>query len=144
MEALRDWGQTMHESDLKAGLLKLNSSLQFDPGGRLDLNHPFIDSRQGVFYNNRHICSMERGIIPEFNVWGVVTYKDAFGEEHKRRSHIVKVGWRHTLQVMVDRGVPNVTWPRLSLVLGVLQKDFVGDPMECAIAKGTDYELRPR
>lgn len=128
-----DFGQTMDEKTLKDGLLKLNSNFVFDPGGRLNMYHPQISTRQGVYIGLNHICSMERGAaIPEYNVWGLVKDRKTGS---LRKSHIVRVGWRHTLQVIVDRRVPGVTWDQIHRVFDIVRKDFVGEPMMLEVAR---------
>ena len=113
----------MTDREFQAGLLKLNPNFTFDVGGRKGGWHPFIATRQSVYLNMpdntvQHVCSMERGAaIPEYNVWGVV---------NNRKSHVVKVGWRHTMQVMVECKIPGVTWDNLYRVFNIQKKDFVG------------------
>ena len=133
MDIGQDFGQTMSEKEIKEGLLKLNSNFVFDPGGRLNMYHPQIGTRQGVYLGLKHLCALERGAaIPEYNVWGLV--KDTQTGE-KRKSHIVRVGWRHTFQVLVDRRVPGVTWDSLHRVFNMVKKDFVGEPMMLDVAR---------
>jgi len=128
----------MTEQEFKAGLLKLNPNFTFDVGGRAGGWHPFIGTRQSVYLTQpngtvRHVCAMERGAaIPEFNVWGVVTDTQTGS---KRKSHVVKVGWRHSLQVMVDRKVPGITWENLYRVFNIQKKDFVGTPDMLDVAR---------
>ncbi len=54
---------------VEAGLRDLNHEMHFDLGARFGLWHPYADTRQGVYYRELHICSMDRGVIPEFKVW---------------------------------------------------------------------------
>ena len=75
-----DFGQALNSAVVEAGLRELNPEIQFDLGARHDLWHPYIETRQGVYYRELHICSMDRGIIPEFKVW-----------ETKKR--IVQIPW---------------------------------------------------
>ena len=44
--------------------------MHFDLGAALGQWHPYIERRQGVFFQGSHICSMDRGMIPEFKAWG--------------------------------------------------------------------------
>jgi len=64
-------GKPLHESTIKAGLRELNPGMHFDLGAAIGQWHPYIGKRQGVFYQGAHICSMDRGMIPEFKAWGV-------------------------------------------------------------------------
>jgi len=121
IESVRDFGETMSEKKLKDGLLKLQPALQFDPGARLDKWHPNIERWQGIYHNLRHVGSMSRGIIPEFNVWGVA--KDRAG--NKVKSHIHLIGWRWTMLALVDRGVPGITWDSLINVFKLDRKKII-------------------
>ena len=96
-------------------------AVMIDPA--LGYFHPNMDRWQGIWLNDRHLCSMDRGpVVPEFHVWKVV--KDPDGS--KRISHIERCGWRHTFKRLVDKGVPNVTWENLNKVFGVDYKVYVG------------------
>lgn len=64
-----DFGHGLSSATVEAGLRELNPEIKFDLGGTHSLWHPYIDTRQGVYYRELHICSMDRGIIPEFKVW---------------------------------------------------------------------------
>lgn len=66
-------GRSFDSATLEQGLRELCPALHFDMGSKLGLPHPFIQDRQGVFYDGRHICSMDRGIVPEKKQWTVVT-----------------------------------------------------------------------
>ena len=134
---ITDFGKTIPEHEFKRALLKINSCIHFDVAGRMNWVHPQIATRQSVYWNNRFVAPMERGMLPEFNVWGVLT--DSLG--NKRRSHIVRVGWRHTLHTMIARGVPNLNWDNICLILGVRKKDFVGDQMEMDIKESGDLRM---
>ena len=64
-----DFGNGISSALIESGLRDLNAELKFDLGGTHGLYHPYIDTRQGVYYRERHICSMDRGIVPEFKIW---------------------------------------------------------------------------
>ncbi len=64
-----DFGHTLSSAVIEAGLRDLNPELHFDLGARFGLWHPYIDTRQGVYYRELHLCSMDRGVVPEFKVW---------------------------------------------------------------------------
>lgn len=68
-EALHDFGRFVPEAKLKAALKSLNPGFHFDVGGNLDMPHPQMSIRQGVYFNGQHVCSMDRGNIPEYKVW---------------------------------------------------------------------------
>lgn len=121
---VESFGETMAEQTLVKGLRELNPDLVFDPAGKLGHYHPMLDNRFGVWLNDRHVSAMERGpAIPEFNVWVVQPVT-------KELSHIVRVGWRHTLDNLVNKGVPGVTWVTLLKKFGIERKVFTGDPMQ--------------
>lgn len=72
-------GTILMEDQIKQGLQALNKDIFFDLAGRHNVKHPFIDYRQGVYWDGlpegrKHICSMDRGTatqgaIPEVPVW---------------------------------------------------------------------------
>lgn len=64
-----DFGRFIPEARLKKVLKDLHPGFHFDVGGNLDLPHPQMGHRQGVWFNGQHICSMDRGNIPEAKVW---------------------------------------------------------------------------
>lgn len=68
-EALHDFGRFMSETKLKEALVALNPGFHFDIGGNLEMPHPMMEKRQGVWFHGNHICSMDRGNIPEYKVW---------------------------------------------------------------------------
>ena len=78
-----------------------------------------METRQNVYYNMIFLSPMERGMIPEENLWAVVRGK---------RSHIWKCGWRYTMQSIVERKVPYVTWSTLKKAfnlnrIGIIEED---------------------
>lgn len=68
-QAIHDFGRFIPEARLKATLTSLNPGFHFDVGGNLEYPHPQMEKRQGVWLNGRHICSMDRGNIPEYKIW---------------------------------------------------------------------------
>lgn len=62
-------GHTLDSAKIEMGLRELNKDLHFDMGTKLGMWHPMQSHRQGVFYHGQHICSMDRGIVPEFKQW---------------------------------------------------------------------------
>lgn len=130
MEISQDFGKTLDVTTLKAGLKKLNSSIQFDPGGRLGIYHPRQDEWQGVYLNDKHITSMDRGpVVPEYNVWELK--KNALSGQFER-TKILRIGWRFTMEKMVRKGV--VTWPDLCKMFDVDYKRFNGHISELEVA----------
>lgn len=62
-------GETMQEGRAKAGLRRLNPEIHFDMGACLNLWHPFMSSRQNVFYRGDSVGAMDRGTLPEVPIW---------------------------------------------------------------------------
>lgn len=54
---------------VERGLRELNPDIHFDLGGRHNIEHPYAVTRQGVFYRDKHLCSMDRGMLPEYKIW---------------------------------------------------------------------------
>lgn len=120
---LTDFGATLSVQKLQEALLALQPCLSYDPAGRLGFVHPHAAAWQGVYWNERHVASMDRGpIIPEFDVWSVLVMPS--GE--KRRHRILRIGWRTTVQMMVQCDVPGITWSRVSQKLDVPMKQYIG------------------
>lgn len=64
-----DYGHTLSYPVVEKGLQELQPGIHFDMGPRLNMEHPFMAERAGVYYDGKHICSIDRGIIPEYKVW---------------------------------------------------------------------------
>ncbi len=62
-------GTTINELSIKKALWDLNADFNFDWGARLNLWHPYQNGKQGVFFNAKHICTMDRGTIPQAPIW---------------------------------------------------------------------------
>lgn len=118
---LKSFGESMDETKLKNGLRTLNPDIHFDMGACLGKYHPHIDRWQGIFLYGKHICSMDRGAIPEYNVWALAKMPDGTEE----RSHALRIGWRHTLHFLTLRQVPGMTWENFKRVFGVDKKDYI-------------------
>ena len=56
---------------MEVGLRELNRDIHFDMGTKQGQWHPYQSTRQGVFYNGNHICSMDRGLVPEYKQWSL-------------------------------------------------------------------------
>ena len=65
----RDLGATLNYVDVARGLRELNPGITMDLASKQNQPHPFESVRAGVFYHGKHICSIDRGIIPEFTIW---------------------------------------------------------------------------
>lgn len=65
-------GHTLQEATVKAALRRMNPGIDFDLGSRLNLWHPFRDTRQSVLFEGRFICAMDRGTLPELTVWSMM------------------------------------------------------------------------
>jgi hypothetical protein len=62
-------GRTINEICLKGALRRLNPDMNFDWGGNLNLWHPWQEGKQGVYFKSKHLCSMDRGQIPQAPIW---------------------------------------------------------------------------
>jgi len=134
MEILPDFGKSIHEIELKRVLQELNPGIHFDMGGNLNLHHPKIEKWQGIFYNGQHLSSMQRGTVPEFNVYKQIEEVQPDGTKLKGRGEVMFIGWRTTLENMVHKKIPGVTWDALCAKLKVDRKVFTGDPRELEVA----------
>jgi hypothetical protein len=182
-----DFGRTLDSVTVIEGLLDLCPGLHFDLAACIGQIHPYINDRQGVYYQGRHICSMDRGTIPEYKIWNVRTvvaevpwhdadkdgvsirfdriwpWEDGFDDLWERASRggdpalsitaggrllrlrclkaikapgtVLRVGWRHTFERILQFGVPGVTRQSLSAKFGVdMLKYPVGPPDEVLAA----------
>lgn len=75
------YGQVLDSFVIETGLRELCPDLHFDLGGKHNQLHPFINQRQGVYYKGNHVCSMDRGMVPEFKLWTVKWAKVPVGWE---------------------------------------------------------------
>jgi hypothetical protein len=66
-------GTVLNEFKIQKALIDLNADINFDWGARLDIWHPYQDNKQGVFFRAKHICSMDRGQIPQAPIWSTKT-----------------------------------------------------------------------
>lgn len=132
-------GHTIEDSEIKRVLRELNPDFHFDLGGKHGIWHPRQDQLQGVFFRGQHVCSMDRGMVPEFPLWSLrkervrvpetdvgtaeefpsfeVKY-DAQGNAHRTgfvfvskevKDQILFVGWRHTFRRILQKNKPGVT-----------------------------------
>lgn len=87
---LDDFGKQLNEVDIKRGLQELNADIHFDMGTNFNQWHPYQSTRQGVFYKGTHVCSMDRGLIPEYKVWDVqeAPVEASFSEADREDVHV--------------------------------------------------------
>ena len=64
-----DLGRVFRYATLTRALSDLSPDLHFDMGGKLGIWHPRQDEFAGVFYAGRHIATIDRDWIPEFDTW---------------------------------------------------------------------------
>jgi len=148
-------GNCIDEVVFKNGLKELNPDLHFDLGGAHDIWHPGISERQGVFLNGRHICSMDRGSLPEFSIYDMklaaieVPISDIHPSEvavpislngdtaYVRRpvkNRTLRVGWRHTVERLIQRRVPGITRKAVSEKFNVPMLYFGGKTNELEVS----------
>ena len=95
MDLNTDWGKTLDSFTVEKGLRELNADMHFDLAAAIGQVHPYINQRQGVYYKGRHLCSMDRGTIPEFKVWTMkeaddnVQWADADKEDSKIKYEVI-------------------------------------------------------
>ena len=112
------FGEMMHESKLKRGLMALNPDVHFDLGAAHNIYHPRIEEWQGIFLRGRHLGTMDRGLIPEFTIYEMI---DGLPEK------VLRVGWRDTLHGLTQRGVPEFNWIAFCHEFGIEYRVFLGD-----------------
>ena len=106
-------GKTIDSSVIEKGLLEINGDLRFDVATRQGAWHPSQKVRQGVFWHETHIASMDRGIVPEFKQWSVV-------------ERVVEVDWSQadkddvSIQTEV---VPTTSEEYVNALLHIMAKD---------------------
>jgi hypothetical protein len=62
-------GVTLNSADIVLRLSQLVPGIHADPGGRLGFWHPDVQIKQGLYYYHKHICSMDRGNMPQWPEW---------------------------------------------------------------------------
>jgi hypothetical protein len=62
-------GTALDELKIQSALIRLNPGMHFDWGGKHNMWHPYQDCKQGVYFEGKHICSMDRGKIPQAPIW---------------------------------------------------------------------------
>lgn len=148
-------GTCIDEVVFKRGLQELNPDLHFDLGGAHDIWHPGISERQGVFFKGKHICSMDRGSLPEFSIYDmkIATVEVPVSEIHPSevavpvslngttayvrrpvKNRCLRVGWRHTVERLIQKRVPGITRKAVSEKFNVPMLYFQGDTNELEVA----------
>lgn len=80
-------GTTLNEFQIQSALRRLNPDMNFDWSSRLNLVQIKKHRLQGIWWKNKHICSMDRGQIPQAPIWSTkrefmrVKYEDATTSE---------------------------------------------------------------
>jgi hypothetical protein len=124
---IKDLGQQIHEATLKKGLRELNPWLHFDMGAALNIHHPRIGEWQGVFYKGKNVSSMDRGSLPEYNVYAVKKvpeFKDGEITHRVVRDRVLRIGWRTTLERLIRQNVPGITQETVCVKFGIDYKWF--------------------
>jgi len=90
------FGKTIDSAVIEVGLKELNPDFNFDVATKRGSWHPRQATRQGVFLNERHICSLDRGPVPEFKQWSIITkllevgWEEADKEDVTMRFDVIK------------------------------------------------------
>lgn len=90
---MANFGRTIDSSVIQQGLRELNPGIHFDMGAKLGLEHPYQAIRQGVFYEGRHLCSMDRGLVPEYKQWQCAETWAPCGLSDWDKDDSVKLSW---------------------------------------------------
>lgn len=122
---MSSFGETLDEFHIKKTLRSMNPGMHFDMGACLNLYHPRMDEWQGVFYNGEHICAMDRGVIPEYDIWRL-------DPKTNERIYVLRIGWRSTFELIVRKRLPRITWESLCRAFRVDMKRYDGEVMELA------------
>lgn len=89
------FGRTIDAAIIERGLIELCPDIHFDAATKKGEWHPYQATRQGVFWHGQHVCSMDRGLVPEFKQWTVITRK-------------VPVGWEESDKDGVDMNIQTI------------------------------------
>lgn len=122
-----EYGKSIMEPDFRHLLLRFCPDLIFDPASKLGYFHPRMARFQGIWLHERHRGTMDRGpSIPEWDDWSLITMKDG----SKVWDRIYRVGWRTTVQHLIESGVPGINWQSMCSAMKVDMKLFTGDPQK--------------
>ena len=64
-----DFGQKISSVEIERKLKELCPDITFDVATNHGSEHPYQERLQSVYFRGRHICSMDRGIVPEITIW---------------------------------------------------------------------------
>jgi hypothetical protein len=67
-----EFGKTLDSTLIETGLRDLCPGIHFDLAGCIGQVHPYVTTRQGVYFMGRHIVGMDRGPVPEFKIWNQI------------------------------------------------------------------------
>ena len=62
-------GHTLQEATVKVVLRRMNPDIHFDMGAALGIWHPYMETRQNVFYRGKSVVGMDRRTLPEVPIW---------------------------------------------------------------------------
>lgn len=71
-ERLPQGGVWLDTSVIVDKLRQADSRFHADPGARLNIWHPDQSRMQGLYYWQKHLCSMDRGLTPQWPEWSTV------------------------------------------------------------------------
>jgi len=62
-------GQSLSEFAIMRAMQACNPDIHFDVGSNLNFWHPYLGGKQGVWFRERHLGTMDRGTIPMVPLW---------------------------------------------------------------------------
>jgi hypothetical protein len=132
MEVAKDFGHCLDETTFKNALQACNPDLHFDVASRQGWSHLRQSQWQGVWLGEKHITAMGRGQLPEFDIWA---------SRGPNRLFILQIGWRDTVQRMIAKNVPGVSWEKLCSLLSVPRLYFTGAKESLDIGAKTGFDF---
>lgn len=119
-----DFGHGLSEFALKKGIQELNSEINFDMGGRLNIVHPNMNIWQAVHFKGKHVGAMDRGthdgVIPEYAIYALEkTLNPITYTFEQKRGRQLRIGWRDTFEQLHKARIPGVTRDTLCAKFGV-------------------------
>lgn len=144
-------GTMLNEFTIQRALIKLNPKFNFDWGGRLGIFNPKQTRIQGIWFGPKHVCSMDRGNIPQAPIWSTkremvrIRYEDATAGERLDPIYSEEVeygldglerptGWVYVLREMKD-DLLFIGWQ--AVLRKIVSKNFPG-----VTAEALSRELR--
>lgn len=120
---MANFGHTLDSAVIEKGLRELNPDIHFDMGTKLGQWHPYQSTRQGVFYHGQHICSMDRGLVPEYKQWSMrVRYAPCRLDEWDGNDESVKIKW-----AVVPPSTPGYIELAMDVLAGKLENYSIRD-----------------